>query len=388
MYPNLSYLFHDLFGSARDNAFSVVQMFGLFFGLAFFSAAYIVYIELKRKEKDGLLHPVKRSETIGNGATIGEMISNGLFGFILGFKVPAIVNDFEAFKIDAAGVVFSGTGNWLIGLLGGAVMVAYTYWQGQKALLPQPKVVTKDIYPSQRIGDITIIAAIFGIGGAKLFSILENLDSFWRDPLGQLFSGSGLTVYGGLIIAFAANYIYVRRHKIHPIHVMDAFGPALILGYAVGRFGCQLSGDGDWGVVNELAKPGWFFLPDWAWSFDYPHNVLNEGVALDGCTDRYCRKLSPNVFPTPIYEIIVSVIIFVVLWALRKKVKWAGFIFFLYAILMSIERFFIEFIRVNPRYDFLGFDLSQAQFISMGIFVAGIVGMIYWYRRRGQPVSV
>ena len=388
MYPNLSYLLHDIFGSARDNAFSIVQMFGLLFGLAFFTAAYVLYIELKRKEQDGLLKPVKRDETIGAGAALSEMISNGLFGFVLGFKIPIIISDFESFKLDAAAIVFSGKGNWLIGLLGAGVMIGYTYWLGQKSKLPQPKVVTKNIFPSQRVGDITIIAAIFGIGGAKLFSILENLDAFWRDPIGQLFSGSGLTIYGGLIIAFIANYIYVKRHKIAPIHVMDAIAPALILSYAVGRLGCQLSGDGDWGIVNELAKPGWFFLPDWAWSYDYPHNVLNEGVLIDGCSDRYCRKLSPSVFPTPIYEIVAGVFIFGILWFLRKKIKWAGFIFFSYAILMSIERFLIEIIRVNPRYDFIGFQLSQAQLISIGIFIAGILGMLYWYKRRDQPVTV
>jgi len=388
MYPNLSYLFHALFGTARDNAFSIIQMFGLFFGLLFFVAAYIVYKELKRKEEEGLLKPVKKDETIGAGASISEMLSNALFGFILGFKLPIIIGDFEAFKLDAAGIVFSGDGNWPIGLLLGALFAGYTYWQGLKSKLDTPKVVSTEIYPSQRIGDITIIAAIFGIAGAKIFSILENLDAFWQDPLGQLFSGSGLTIYGGLILAFTANYIYVKRHKIPPIHVMDAFGPALILGYAVGRMGCQLSGDGDWGIVNELAKPGWFFLPDWAWSYDYPHNVLNEGVAIDGCSDRYCRRLSPNVFPTPIYEVIISVVIFIILWFLRKRVTWTGFIFFLYAILMSIERFFIEFIRVNPRYDFLGFELSQAQFISIGVFLSGVIGMIYWYRRRDRPVVI
>jgi len=387
MYPNLSYLFHDLFGSARDNAFSIIQMFGLFFGLAFFVLGYVLYLELKRKEKEGILTSTKREEKVGAGASISEMISNGLFGFILGFKVPVIANDFEAFKLDAAGIVFSGQGNLLIGLLVGATFAGYTYWQGLKSKLDQPKTVIRNIFPSQRVGDIIIIAAIFGIAGAKIFSILENLDAFWQDPLGQLFSGSGLTIYGGLILAFIASYLYLLRNKIRPIYVMDAVAPALMLGYAVGRIGCQLSGDGDWGIINELAKPGWFILPDWAWAYDYPHNVLNEGVTIDGCADRYCRKLSSNVFPTPIYEVITGGLIFLVLWVLRKRVVWSGFIFFLFAILMSTERFLVEFIRVNPRYDFLGTQLSQAQLISMGIFTAGVIGMIYWYRRRNEVVK-
>ncbi len=388
MYPNLSYLFHDLFGTARDNALSIIQMFGLFFGIAFFTLGYVLYLELKRKEKEGLIHPVNKKEKVGAGASLSEMLSNGVFGFILGFKLPVIAQDFDAFKLDAAGVVFSGQGNLLVGLVVGALFAGYTYWQGLKSKLDKPKMVMTKIFPSQRIGDIIIIAAIFGIAGAKIFSVLENLDAFWQDPLGQLFSGSGLTVYGGLILAFIANYIYVQRNGIPPIHVMDAIAPALILGYAVGRIGCQISGDGDWGIVNELSKPSWFFLPDWAWAYDYPNNVLNEGITIDGCADRYCRKLSQSVYPTPIYEVIGGVLIFLVLWVLRKRVTWTGFIFFLFAILMSTERFLVEFIRVNPRYGFLGMELSQAQFISMGIFIGGIIGMVYWYRRRDRPVEL
>ena len=268
MYPNLSYLFHELFGTARDNAFSIIQMFGLFFGIAFFTLGYMLYLELKRKEKEGLIHPVDKEETIGVGASLSEMVSNGFFGFIVGFKVPVIMQDFEAFKLDAAGIVFSGQGHWLIGIVLGALFAGYTYWQGLKSKLDKPKTVMTKVFPSQRIGDIIIIAAIFGIAGAKIFSVLENLDAFWQDPLGQLFSGSGLTIYGGLILAFIAVYIYVQRHGIPPIHVMDAIAPALMLGYAVGRIGCQLSGDGDWGIVNELSKPGWFIFPDWAWAYD------------------------------------------------------------------------------------------------------------------------
>ena len=386
MYPNLSYLLHDLFGTARDNGFSVIQMFGLFLGLAFFTAAFILYKELRRKEEEGLLVPVKKKILTGIGAKPMDILLNGLFGLIVGMKVPSIIQDFDSFKDDAAGFIFSSKGNIGLGLLGLLAFGGFTWWQGHKSKLDQPKKVIQSISPSHRVGDITVIAAIFGLLGARLFSIFENMDAFWQDPMGQLFAGSGLTIYGGLILAFIANYIYVKRHKIPPIHVMDAIAPALILSYGVGRLGCQFSGDGDWGIVNELAKPGWFFLPDWAWAYDYPHNVLNEGVAIEGCTDRYCSKLGAPVFPTPIYEVIGSVIIFLILWILRNKVKFAGFIFFLYALLMSVERFLIEFIRVNPRYDFMGAQLSQAQIISIGVFIAGLLGMYYWYRRRDERI--
>ena len=388
MYPNLSYLLHDLIGTARDNGFSVIQMFGLLLGLAFLTAAYVLYLELKRKEEDGLLQSEEVQGMIGTGPKWSDVIMNGLFGLVVGLKLPVVISDFDSFKEDAAGFIFSSEGNWPLAFVGLLAFGGYTYWQGLKSKLEKPKKVITKIKPSQRVGDITVIAAIFGLLGARLFSILENMDSFLSDPLGQLFSGSGLTIHGGLILAFIANYIYVKRHNIPPIHVMDAIAPALILSYAVGRLGCQLSGDGDWGIINELAKPSWFILPDSFWAYDYPHNVLNEGVDIEGCPDKYCRRLSPPVFPTPIYEIIASVIIFIILWVLRKRVQITGFIFFLYLILMSIERFFVEFIRVNPRYDTLGMELSQAQLISIGLFFAGILGLLFWIRRsKVNPVS-
>lgn len=382
MYPNLSYLLHDLFGTARDNGFSIIQMFGFFLGATFFVSAYVVHKELQRKEREGLLQGSKVREIVGGGARLSDMISSALFGFVFGMKFPGILMDFSTFKEDAAGYIFSGQGSVPLGLLGAIVMGLYTYWDANRKKLDKPKEVTKMLMPSQRIGDITVIAAIFGILGGRLFSILENLDVFWQDPIGQLTSGSGLTVYGGIILAFAAVYYYVSKHGIRPIHVMDIFGPVLTLGYAIGRMGCQVSGDGDWGIVNTSPKPSWFIFPDWAWAYDYPHNVLNEGVAIADCVDKYCHRLDPAVFPTPLYEIVASLLIFGLLWFLRKKIRLTGIIFFLYAILMSIERFFIEFIRVNPRYEFMGMHLSQAQWISVGLFVGGIIGVLYWWRRH------
>jgi len=111
MYPNLSYLLHDLFGTARDNALSVIQMFGLLMGCGFFALGYILYKELKRKEQLGVLNSTSKQVWEGKGVEIGEVISNGIFGFVLGFKVPAIAMNFAEFKDDAAGFVFSRTKN-------------------------------------------------------------------------------------------------------------------------------------------------------------------------------------------------------------------------------------------------------------------------------------
>ena len=231
------------------------------------------------------------------------------------------------------------------------------------------------VHPYQRVGTLITLAAVFGILGSRLFSVLENFSDFMKDPIGQLFSGSGLTIYGGLILAFTVLYFYTKKKLFHPIHLMDAAAPALILGYGVGRMGCQFSGDGDWGIVNEAVKPAWFPFPDWAWSNHYPRNVLNDGTLIPDCIGDYCHQLVPGVYPTPIYEIIYSILAFILIWSIRKKIKTPGIIFFIYLLFTGIGRFFIEFIRVNPRYNYFGFDLSQAQYIAIAFIIISIFGI-------------
>lgn len=382
MYPDLSYFLHDLLGTNPDNWTSIFKTFGLFLVLAILSAAYALFLELKRKEKQGLLHPVKAKIIEGAPASLGELISNAVFGFILGFKLVYIIQHFAAFQLDPAGLVFSGKGNWITGLVGLVLLSGVKYWEGQKRKKPQPEVREVEIWPHQRIGDITLIAAFSGVAGAKIFDLLEHLDDFWRDPIGSLFSGGGLAIYGGLIFGFIAVYWYLKSKKISPIHVMDAVAPALILGYGVGRMGCHFSGDGDWGVV-AAPQPDWWFLPDWLWSYTYPQNVLEEGVKMADCGWRYCSELSAPVYPTPLYEIFFAFAIFGILWALRKRLKIPGLLFFVYLVLNGIERFFIEKIRINQHYENLPFNPTQAEVIALGLILAGLIGGFYlWYKRE------
>jgi prolipoprotein diacylglyceryltransferase len=208
-----------------------------------------------------------------------------------------------------------------------------------------------------------------------------------QDPFGQFFSGSWLAIYGGLIVAFVYIFRYVRQKGMKPIHVMDAVAPALIMGYAVGRIGCQLAGDGDWGIVNTLSQPSWWFLPDWMWAYDYPHNVLKQGVMIEGCEGPYCRRLAEPVYPTPFYEVVASLIIFAILWSLRKRILIPGMLFFIYLILNGLERFWIEKIRVNDEIPFLGMHPSQAEIISTLLFFTGIIGCVVLYRRHQATIT-
>lgn len=100
--------------------------------------------------------------------------------------------------------------------------------------------------------EITLIAIIFGIVGSKIFSVLESWDDFIADPIGMIFNPGGLTFYGGLLLAIAAIWIYVRKKKIPFAYVADATAPSLAIAYGIGRIGCHLSGDGDYGIPTTL----------------------------------------------------------------------------------------------------------------------------------------
>lgn len=412
MYPDLSYLFNDLFGSSVDNWASVFKTFGLMLALAFVACAWYVKVELKRKEEEGLLASTTKVIETKGGIQIKEIISNSFILGILGLKLPYIFSHFSEFQQDPASVIISGRGNWTIGILAFLAFAGYNYYI-QKKENAQPGKKTIVVHPYERTGDIIIAAAISGVLGSKVFSILENLELFFADPIGQLVSGSGLTIYGGLIFGTITVLYYINKMGIKPIHMLDIGGPGILLGYAVGRMGCQLSGDGDWGIV-AAAQPEWWFFPDWLWSYEFPNNVNNEGVLIAGCDPtaynatfadrslaieqrcqeacgmRYCHELEEGVYPTSIYEIIISFIGLGLLWIWRKKIKIAGMVFALYLMYNGIERFFIETIRVNERYDYFGLNWSQAQFISIGFIVAGVAGALYLlkYGKRHSEMLV
>jgi prolipoprotein diacylglyceryltransferase len=168
-----------------------------------------------------------------------------------------------------------------------------------------------------------------------------------------------------------------------PIHVADAIAPALMLAYGIGRIGCQISGDGDWGIENTSPKP-FSFLPDWAWSYTYPNNVVGEGVHIKGCTGPYCNALPDGVYPTPLYEIVASILLFFFLWSLRKRIKIPGVLAAIYLIVNGLERFLIEKIRVNTEYTIFGFHPTQAELISAGMIITGIILIIILTRKHKQ----
>jgi phosphatidylglycerol:prolipoprotein diacylglycerol transferase len=235
--------------------------------------------------------------------------------------------------------------------------------------------------------NIILITFLSSLAGLKFFHILDHWNMFTNNPVRTLYSFNGLSFYGGLGFGCAAVVLYTSHKKIPPSHTLDIAAPAILIGYAIGRLGCHLSGDGCWGIVNLNPQPGWLgFLPEWAWGFQYPHNVLNAGILIQGCEGTHCHILPRPVFPTPLYESFLALISYIILWSVRKKITTPGWLFSIFLIYYSTSRFFIEFIRVNPKYSFLGLDLSQSQYISVICFVLGIASM--WYFRRKTIASI
>lgn len=434
MYPNLYYALNDWFGW-QVNALKIFYTFGIFVAIAFIVSAWVLTLELKRKEKLGLL--TYREETIITGIPVTglQLIINGIIGFLFGYKlIGAFIASRQA-GIDLQEYIFSSEGSVIGGLIVGFILAFLKYREKNKQKLPKPEKRVIRIWPHDRVGDIVILGLVFGIIGAKLFDNLENWDRFIENPIGNLFAPSGLTFYGGLIFAAIAIIIYARRKRIKVVHLVDSFAPALMIAYAIGRIGCQVAGDGDWGVYNSayvsdrpghvvLANPGDFekklqenetyflhgsvadssgnprmvtdrisanladvphksfkgpkFLPKWMFAYTYPHNVNEDGVLIPGCEGRYCRALPQPVFPTPFYEIVACFILFLILWGLRKKIKVPGVIFSVYLIFNGVERFLVETIRVNTKYSIFGLHPSQAELISLLLVVAGIVGIVYF----------
>jgi phosphatidylglycerol:prolipoprotein diacylglycerol transferase len=382
MYPNLYYAFKDIFG-VELSGLKIINSFGFFVAIAFLLAAWILTKELKRKQQQGLFQPTEETITIGAPATTLELIINFLLGFIFGYKIIGAFTIPQALE-DSQAFILSTQGNTAMGILFGLFFAGLKWYEKNKRKLDKPEQRVIRIWPHDRVGDMVIYAAVFGFLGAKIFHNLENWNDFVKHPIEALISFSGLTFYGGLICAGVMITYYAKRKKIGVIHLADAMAPAMMLAYAIGRLGCQVSGDGDWGKLNIEAKPvSW--IPDWFWTYDYPHNVLNEGIPIRDCVGQYCSKLPVPVYPTPLYETIMCLILFFVLWFVRKRLRLAGQMAGLYLVFNGMERFFIEQIRVNTKYESLPFQPTQAEIISLLLVIGGVVLLVKskkWFNKE------
>jgi len=404
MYPNLYFAFLDLLGWDLP-ALKLINSFGFFVALAFLAAHALLKRELRRMSAEGHFSNQTTHIEVGHGPQAFDLGLQALMGFILGWKVIYLVvnagNLFQGGGLPQAHL-FSTEGNVAWGILGAVALTAWRWWEVRRDQLSEPKKVEHVIRPEDLVGGITMAAAVGGIAGAKFFHLLEYPDelvAFLRQPSLNAFLG-GLTIYGGLILGGLAVYFFARKNKMNFLRLADATAPGLLLAYGIGRMGCQISGDGDWGIPNPNPKPGWLsWAPDWVWSYAYPNNVnAVYGPRSAGYTGKlidpsahpwpafegYGTYLDPAVFPTPIYETTAAVLGFLLLWAMRTRWKRAGQLFAAYLMFNGMERFWVEKIRVNATFEWLGMTMTQAELISVCTFLGGVALWVWTTQRPNQ----
>jgi phosphatidylglycerol---prolipoprotein diacylglyceryl transferase len=394
MYPNFYYLFKDLF-SVEIDQLMIINTFGFFVAMGFLAANYVMIRDFKRMENAGELKSTFVKQELGKKPSFTVYISNGIMGFILGYKIIWLLLNVGSFKDSVQDQILSANGSWGLGIAGAVVLILLKYYEVQKIAKkhPEVKIVDKEVHPYELMGAITLIAAVSGMIGAKLFDHLEHWDEFIKNPLNAFLDPfSGLTFYGGLIFGTIAVLIYAKKKGIPYMKMLDIGAPAMMLAYAVGRIGCHMSGDGDWGIVNQAQKP-YSWLPDWLWAYDYPNNVARicDPYTSARCPDGAEVVLSSPVWPTPMFEVIVCSLLFVLLWKVRKRISVPGVLFFLYLTLNGLERFFIEKIRVNIKYHRFGMEITQAEIISGAMIIGGVVAMWILLRKakkKGVEPSV
>jgi prolipoprotein diacylglyceryl transferase len=192
------------------------------------------------------------------------------------------------------------------------------------------------------------VAGLAGILGAKLYHLLEEPSVFFADPWPLLFSRYGFAWFGGFLGGFGTMLLLGWRAKLPLLQFLDACSPAAAFGYGIGRIGCFLSGDGDYGKPTSLP-----------WGMSFPNGVV---------------PTTQRVHPAPLYELIIWCAIGAFLWHMGTKAvkgpKAKGEIFCNYLILTGVARFLVEIIRINPPWIF---GMSNAQVASMASILAGAV---------------
>jgi phosphatidylglycerol---prolipoprotein diacylglyceryl transferase len=202
--------------------------------------------------------------------------------------------------------------------------------------------------------EIVFAALIGGLVGSRAYFVIQNYDQVKGKLIGSIFSGSGLVWYGGAIGGAIAVIAWMRWRRMLTLVAFDMCVTALALGYGIGRIGCQVSGDGDYGIRSKLP-----------WAMGYPHGTVPTPPGV-------------RVQPTPIYETVTMCLLAYFLWKLRDRVR-PGVVLGLYCVLSGLERLLVEFIRRNKE---VLWGLTAPQLESIALMIVGAM-LLFALRRRG-----
>src|SRR5687768_10992713 len=203
--------------------------------------------------------------------------------------------------------------------------------------------------------EVIFAGLVGGVVGSRLDYVIQNWDEVSDDLLGNVFSGSGLVWFGGLVGGALGVLLWAWRRGFLGLQLLDVCAVPLALGYAVGRIGCQLSGDGDYGIESDLP-----------WAMAYPEGTVST---------------TEEVHPTPIYESLAMGLVALGLWRLRGRLA-PGMVFALYLVFAGLERLLVEFIRRN---DDVALGLTFAQLVSLAMVAAGSAWLV---RGRSRVVHM
>ena len=208
-------------------------------------------------------------------------------------------------------------------------------------------------HPPDWAYEMVFAALIGGLIGARGYWLVTHSSEVSGDVVGSVFGGSGLIWYGGLLGGAVGVLLWAWRRGMFNLELLDICAPALAMGYAVGRIGCQISGDGDYGKATDLP-----------WGMAYPHGIV---------------PTTQVVHPTPIYETLLMGLGAWVLWRLRDAFR-PGALFAWYLVLVGAERFLVEFVRHNDR---VLAGLTEAQITSLVVLLAGTIWLVVLARSGG-----
>jgi phosphatidylglycerol---prolipoprotein diacylglyceryl transferase len=203
--------------------------------------------------------------------------------------------------------------------------------------------------------EMAFAALVGGLVGSRIYYVVQNYSQVKHDLIGSLFSGSGLVWYGGVIGGALAVIAWAWWRNMLNLGLLDLASVPLAMGYAIGRIGCQLSGDGDYGKPSHLP-----------WAMGYPHGTVPTPPGV-------------RVQPTPVYETLAMGLIAWWLWRMRDRYR-PGVLFALYLLLSGLERLLIEFLRRNHR---VVAGLTTPQLESIGLMIVGVLWLWFMNRRGG-----